>query len=200
MELHSAVVSIMKPQELRDKRLQRIGREDWEVCWTVRILTAVQRRPGGRSWKQSSRRKMCMEWREWDVQSADHAHQVVRGRLWFWHTRLFYRRVRFYLVYSKRVICVSLCVLIDPTLINRPYSNYLPHHLINNFFYIFVNWPVPSFSHFISFCRYGRSRPLGTYFLFLLYDAIGVADCMASVIGWLANDELGNVWKEVFMA
>jgi hypothetical protein len=106
----------MKPQELRDKKLQRIGRENWEVCWTIRILTAVERRQGGRSWKQSSRRKMCMEWREWDVQSADHAHQVVSGRLWFWHTRLFYMRVGFYLVLLSSVICVPLYVLIGPRL------------------------------------------------------------------------------------
>jgi len=182
----------MKPQELHDKKLQRIGREDWEVCWTVRILTAVQRRPGGRSWKQSSRRKMCMEWRVWDVQSADHAHQVVRGRLCFWNTRLFYMWFGFCLIYSKCVICVSLYVLIDPTPII-----WLAILLIISFTFLWI-WAVPSFSHFISFCRYGSFRPLGTYFLF--YDAIGVAGCMASVIGWLANDGLGSVWKEVLMA
>jgi hypothetical protein len=182
----------MKPQELHDKKLQRIGREDREVCWTVRILTAVQRRPGGRSWKQSSRRKMCMEWREWDVHSADHAHQVVRGRLWFWHTRLFYVRVGFYLVHSKCVICVSLYVLIGHTLII-----WLTIILMVTFTFlwigqcplsviVFPSADMEDFGHWEHiFCfylrRYGCRR-------------------RASVIGWLANVGLGNVWKEVFMA
>jgi len=115
-----------------------------------------------------------------------------RGRLCFWNTRLFHMRDGFYLIYSKCVICVSLYVLIDPTPIIS-----LAILLIISFTFLWI-WPVLSFSHFISFCWCGSFRPLGTYFLF--YDAIGIVDCMTSVIGWLANDGLGNVWKEVFMA
>jgi len=159
----------MKPQELRDKKLQRIGREDWKVCWTVGILTAVQRRPGGRSWKQRSRRKMCMEWREWDVQPADHAHQVVRGRLWFWHTRLFYMRVGFYLVYSKCVICVSLYVVIDPTLII-----WLTILLIISFIFLWI-WPVSSFSHFFPLLPIWKFTAIGNIFFCFYFTTLSAS-------------------------
>jgi hypothetical protein len=51
-------------------------------------------------------------------------------------------RVGFYIACSKCVICISLSVLTGPVLmIDLGYS------LINNLAYIFVNWPVLSFSH-----------------------------------------------------
>jgi hypothetical protein len=78
------------------------------VCWTAGILQQSEGSPGGRSLEQSSLRKLCLEWRVWDVLSVDHPQQVVSGLSFLTDT---FRLVGSYLIITLFV--VRLVILID---------------------------------------------------------------------------------------
>jgi len=92
------------------------------------------------------------------------------------------------------VICVSLYILVGPTLII-----WLTILLIISFKFLWIG-QCPLSAILFPYADMEGFDHWEHIFLFLFYDAVGVADCMASVIGWLANDELENVWKEVLVA